>query len=364
MTRDVLPIAPGAKAHEYGLSIPDVSSVHYLRAVAALSVTLHHAVSAAGGSVPGLAGFGVDIFFVVSGFIIPYSMWLGSYRVSGYARFVAKRLIRLEPAYIASLALSVALAYAAALHPLFKGNAPDFTAPQLLAHLFYLIPMTEHDWVNPVYWTLAYEFAFYLTIGALFPLCIRSGLLFATTALACLTAVSLAVGEGVEVHRLGLFFFGLAAFRTFSGLDSPGALALNLGLGCLFMFCNPHALNSAVLAPVAATSMVGLVTALWLLLPVRRPSRSILFLSHISYSLYLLHAPIGNRVVHIGERLIPGTLGEAGAVAASLAASIAAAYVWYRLFELPGIRLSKRLTHAPAGAGSAHLEPHYALSGK
>src|SRR5262245_6522000 len=50
----------------------------------------------------GAHGFlGVEIFFVISGFVIPYSMIRGGYRVrSDWGRFIAKRILRLDPPYL------------------------------------------------------------------------------------------------------------------------------------------------------------------------------------------------------------------------------------------------------------------------
>src|SRR5919205_1704115 len=91
---------------------PDIEG---LRAVAVLAVVLYHA------AVPGLPGgfVGVDVFFVVSGFLITGLLWrdvvtTGTVRL---ARFYAARARRLLPAAITVLVV-VAVASAALLPPL------------------------------------------------------------------------------------------------------------------------------------------------------------------------------------------------------------------------------------------------------
>jgi hypothetical protein len=42
-----------------------------------------------------------------------------------------------------------------------------------LLHLFYPVPLTEHTWLQPVYWSLADEVAFYCYVGTLFPFLIN-----------------------------------------------------------------------------------------------------------------------------------------------------------------------------------------------
>ena len=62
---------------------------------------------------------GVEVFFVISGFVIPYSLDRAGYRLRDYPRFVAKRLVRLDPPYLAAVAAIVAYAFAYAF---FRGG--------------------------------------------------------------------------------------------------------------------------------------------------------------------------------------------------------------------------------------------------
>ena len=81
---------------------PRVEILDPLRGVAALSVAWYHFAYASSAvktpwlSASGKYGFlGVEAFFVISGFIIPYSMYMGGYRFAHFGKFLAKRLIRL-----------------------------------------------------------------------------------------------------------------------------------------------------------------------------------------------------------------------------------------------------------------------------
>src|SRR3569832_1975532 len=86
-----------------------IEILDWLRGLAALAVAWFH-FTVGGPLVPdgafkeaGQFGrHGVDAFFVISGFVIPYSMSRGGYRGwKDSLRFVFKRLARLEPPYLA-----------------------------------------------------------------------------------------------------------------------------------------------------------------------------------------------------------------------------------------------------------------------
>ena len=98
-----------------------VETVHSLRGLAALAVAFFHfsngnpnfyvppvlrAIGANG-------WLGVEVFFVISGFILPYSLWRAGYQLSpsNFGRFVWKRVVRLDPPYFGTIALVLLLAY-------------------------------------------------------------------------------------------------------------------------------------------------------------------------------------------------------------------------------------------------------------
>ncbi|MBK8725015.1 MAG: acyltransferase [Holophagaceae bacterium] len=113
---------------------------------------------------------GVELFFVISGFVLPYALHRGAYRLRDYGTFWAKRIIRLEPPYLISLAIALGFWLLAAQFSAYKGPAFIVEWPRLLLHLGYLNHYFGKESYNPVYWTLAIELQFYLSIALLFPL--------------------------------------------------------------------------------------------------------------------------------------------------------------------------------------------------
>jgi peptidoglycan/LPS O-acetylase OafA/YrhL len=96
---------------------------------------------------------GVEIFFVISGFVIANSA-----RNVSAAEFLRGRVLRLYPAVwvCATLTFIVLLLFA-------RGNASEFVGPWLKAML--LIPKgLNGQWLDCIYWTLAAEMAFYALV--------------------------------------------------------------------------------------------------------------------------------------------------------------------------------------------------------
>ena len=52
---------------------------------------------------------GVEMFFAISGFILPYSMYRSRYQIRNLFSFLCKRITRLDPPYFASIVLALAL---------------------------------------------------------------------------------------------------------------------------------------------------------------------------------------------------------------------------------------------------------------
>jgi len=145
-------------------------NVEVLRGIAALFVMWFHLTNGNSSFLPndsllkmsGAYGYlGVQLFFVISGFIIPYSLALRNYEIAKDGLgFLGRRIVRIEPAYLLSVVLIVALQVASALTPASNAAMP---APGLLEslalHVAYLAPWFAVPWLSPVYWSLAIIFA-------------------------------------------------------------------------------------------------------------------------------------------------------------------------------------------------------------
>jgi peptidoglycan/LPS O-acetylase OafA/YrhL len=153
-----------------------------------------------------LGQYGVFVFFLVSGYIIPASLE----RKGSLRQFWVSRAFRLYPLYLLAIALSV-IGYETGYGTL---RHAQYTPVAAVASWLLMIPnLLSGPNVPNVTWTLSYEMAFYLLLAALFS--VRAHRHSGGYALACGTVV-LAVG--------GLL--PMAALDGGHGLLGPGHVDL------------------------------------------------------------------------------------------------------------------------------------------
>ncbi|WP_182422176.1 acyltransferase [Aureimonas sp. ME7] len=240
-----------------------IESLQALRAVAALCVVAHHAFRAVtvnadpalglpeprllfNEHVVEIGAFGVDLFFILSGFLMV--VIAGPY-VEGRrpkADFIVQRIIRVWPLYALATLLFLALKLAA--WAVRGGPIPFDFDPLRLLSLAFVPSFNENGVLQPIVgvgWTLNYEFLFYLVFLAALVAGTRH--VFATLCafLAVVFAVGLALpadtAAGAFLANPILFEFlfgGAAAVLWQRGLlpKASGWPLVALGLALLWAF--------------------------------------------------------------------------------------------------------------------------------
>lgn len=319
-----------------------IASIDALRGIASLSVAWFHFTNANPALAPGIVKasgqygwMGVFIFFVISGFVIPYSLDRVNYRHGQFGRFVAKRIVRLDPPYLANMVFILVLAFIVPLVPGFRGPKPHFSALQLLSHFAYLNSIVGKQWINPVYWSLGIEFQYYLLIGLIFPLVAASRATVRMLTIGVLLIPGFFIHQGALLFRhLPLFVVGILTYHFHSGRLSKWQFWAALAV----------AGSVAVLRVGLIIGGAAIVTAL-LIAFVKFGGRVLTWMGTISYSLYLMHVPIGGKIVDLGTRFRHGQLIPSLFLIAATAGSILAAWMLYRLVELPSQRLSALISY-------------------
>lgn len=270
---------------------------------------------------------GVSVFFVVSGFCIAQAR-----RRDGLLEFWWKRLLRIYPPFWGSLVLVVLIVLGRKVIWGVNDITPlPGSAGAIVATVAGMTdPATAIPTVNWVYWSLTYEIAFYVIAG----LALIGESAWGAVAVG---VVALALrGLGYPFVYWGLFSMGIGA--SFYCANRRAAGGVIIALGAVHTF----------LAQTPAQGIAGTATVLLILFPPAivagawfRPAR---WLGQISYSLYLLHVPVGCYVLSAVLRNVfpAGLAGMVARDAVLLAACVGAAYGFYRVIERPSHELARR----------------------
>lgn len=321
---------------------PRIATIDALRGLASFSVAWFHFTQANPALTSGVlkasgkyGWLGVDIFFVISGFVIPYSLARTNYSHRQFWRFLCKRMVRLDPPYFANISFILLLAFIVPLVPGFRGPHPCFTAVQLLSHIAYLTSVVGKQWVNPVFWSLGIEFQYYLLIGGIFPFVAasQSWVRVLTTAALLVPGFFLPQSSLLFVH-LPLFVVGILTYQFKVGLLSRPSFFLGLAATATVMGIEQGSLI------VATCTMTALVIAF-----IKFEHQILTWLGTISYSLYLMHVPIGGKVIDLGVRFRHSEFVAGVFLIAATASSLLAAWVLYKVVELPSQGFSSRIKY-------------------
>lgn len=295
---------------------------------------------------------GVQVFFVLSGFVIAHSLRRVGSDAGFVGRFILRRSARLDPPYWAAIGL--ALASGATASWLLVNRS--FEAPSLgslVAHLVYLQGILGFPQILDVFWTLCIEFQLYLVLVVLLVTWERADIqgrrgrvALAAGLLGTVLLLSLAAGQLPEASRKAWFL--PYWYQFFLGVMTRWVTWGRLAGGWWWAIAAACALSGIVAN--AGESLVSVATATALLVASRRGGLStwlaatpLRWLGRVSYSLYLTHPIVCSRVTSGMRRA--GLLEGRELLVAGLAVllSLAFAELFWRAVESPAMRLSRRI---------------------
>lgn len=316
-----------------------------LRAFAALSVCLFHFICTTTGyfsnetllRVMTNGQYGVQLFFVISGFVIPWSMYQANFQFRDFFRFLLKRLARLEPPYMVSILLALAVLLARERFYGMENSHIQISGKQVALHFFYLIPFFEgYKWLNNVYWTLAIEFQYYIFMALIYIPMIRSKTLIRMALYAILIASSFFTGERFLFHWLPIFLLGVALFQYKAKLMSAAefyGVLLTLLVVCVYHYPFMAVVYAAV--PVAA-----------ILFYTEKRIPVLDFFGTFSYSIYLIHPLLGATFINVMSHRFSGSaLQKIAVVSTGMVITLLSAWIMYKLVEKPSKRLSASIKY-------------------
>lgn len=344
------------------MKITTFRGVQALRGLAALSVMLFHfrwnlneVSPRLGDELFGWGATGVDLFFLISGFVITLSAVRSTADISGSLLFLRKRIVRILPAYYIILAITFLLSGAMSIfhytdktenlisalifNPIYPNHAP-----------FYV----DDSGMYGVRWTLNYEVYFYLVMSIMVMLKRRwlwAGMYFTTTLIilplfAWGDFTFQPTGYATDSALLGLltnpmiflFITGMSIGLVTPLLKSPpnsfliASLFISLVI-CTYCFMSGYFTGHGLLSS-------GWIYALLLIFVILSENRLgkyipkiLVKVGDISFSLYLIHpllnTGIGKRLEGIGVQ--PGYTR----FILSILISCVLAWVSYRYIERP-----------------------------
>ena len=355
-------------------ALPALTSVRFLLALGV--VLFHYQLQWAwdSQSVTGLldrARLGVDVFFILSGFVLThaYRADISSGR-RGYRRFLIARVARVYPAHLAVLGfvlamVGVAAALGAEFDPAFY-NPAGFVLTLLLVHAWGP-ELIKAEWNGPS-WSLSAEWFAYLA----FPLYAKIGLKLRNRPWLLLGLVAfffiildqlyIALFSDTVVHAeinfgilriLPEFLYGVALYRLGESLRLSRHVAVAFSLGAsAFLLALMHVAADDRLVVAAAGPMVlslALLSKVGADQPLARPW--MLAAGEASFSLYLVHMPllIGWKGVHSALKGGPSSSVFAwGEIGALLVLTVAAAFGLHAVVEAPARRwIRARIDQTP-----------------
>lgn len=304
---------------------------------------------------------GVVLFFFVSGYIITYTSSREDLR-----GFAIKRAFRLLP----GLWLAIAVVAVARLIGHLAGvGYPAGTAgsgPASYLRGAFLLDMVQNKpQIDAVTWTLVVEVLFYALTAAMLVLSRRSPALATVSMLAGWATGSLLLHRFASTRQMdfftvyvGILILGRVLYLAHAGLVTGRRRWWLCGLVVgVSIWVYQTLMPGELQAPdgPANTYVLGLLVFLvFMYASPQRAPWAVRKLADISYSLYLLHIPIGMLTISLAIKIgAPFTV----AFVAGVASSVIAAALSYRFVEGPSRRAARLWTRSPAAVAAARTAP-------
>ena len=299
-------------------------------------------IVSAGGPLNG-GPFGVALFFLISGFVIPISL----VRYNPLA-FLVARAWRLVPTYTACFAVSVgAIVIAGAIY---ARPFPHAWNQILLQTVPGLRMLTGGPFIDPVVWSLEVEILFYGLCASTAHLLRQHSRVVFYLPILVLPVFYWAVAAGwwtvaFYAPYVIFMFIGTAVYYHYRGLLTNFGLAALIGVLLIAAFLPHWRLNGLNFFAICFNYPAALAVfmACYLLKSRFKEFRVLRWLSGISYPLYLVHTILGFLILRI---LLDLRVNSDVASIAAIAAVCAVAYGIHRSVELPTQALGKRYAQA------------------
>lgn len=280
-----------------------------------------------------LGGLAIIVFFTISGFVIPWWLFHAEYRIKDYGRFVARRMLRIEPPFIVALFLAIAYTYVRTLSPYYNGVETIPSIKQILLQIGYLVPFFPgEEWVRGSYWTLAIEAQWYLLMGLAYPLFFSSRLWLRVVAYTFVLIGVYFIGQYLFQYFPALLIGTLLCSYMTNTISKKECMIAIIGVELFLVFTGTYymAFGSLLIIPM-------------LLYMPDYKNKTLTFIGNMSYSIYLMHSVTGIALVNYFSHLVTDTFMKILVVIAGVVFTLLCSYIFYRLVEKPVHKLSLKI---------------------
>lgn len=295
--------------------------------------------------------FGVALFFLISGFVIPFSL-----RNTTATGFMLNRAFRLVPVYIVGFSASLLAIY---ISTKYFGVSWPFTPPDVLKHYIPgLRDVLNGPSIDGIVWTLEVEVKFYVVCALAILLFRKASLFVFAIPVAIFIAAHLIfphldaiLNKNVYLYRAAFLFVYAAPFVVFMFIGTAfhyahrGDLSMEKCMAiasllffifCVMMLTGVHKQLFIISWSYGAAAVVFVVS--YALRERFKPRAISDFFANISYPLYVVHGVAGYALMRI---MIDLGYRPIHALIAATSCAIIAAWLMHRYIEKPFQRKSK-----------------------
>lgn len=251
--------------------------------------------------IPGLIevtkyGFlGVELFFMISGYVIFFSA-----KNRSASQFAVARALRLYPLYWFAVLFTAFFAF-------FWGGEKMAVYPaQIIANLTMVTPYLGYSYVDGVYWTLLCEIKFYLIVFVLLIFGLQNKLNAIFTAWPLVMLVAFLLGKDEEFAYMGSVYYYFVAGALFAIIKENPSIRAYLSLVVVYLLSVKFSIDRSITmneakgfaySEIVVAVVVSAFYAWFLFLGTKRGASLSLpksaILGALTYPIYLIHAHFG-----------------------------------------------------------------------
>lgn len=274
----------------------------------------------------------VSVFFLISAYVIFLHLENHNYSIKKFGTFIVKRLVRIQIPVIICIGLIVLVNEG---FNSYLNIESTFSWEQFLANISLSASFLGEDWYNPIFWTLAIEFQFYIFIGLTFTVINR----YPIALLIILAGTFIPLNYYCDTLSYACYYGGYFIIGTALYLFHQKRLALLPLLLITAIASTDVFLTHEFLYPLIPLLSIPVI------LFVQKRSRPLEWLGKVSFSFYLMHGMFGGWLIYFTARYADSGFLQFLIILAALVVSYIGSYLFYRIIEKPVLHFSRKINY-------------------